>query len=170
MIADILECDKCGGFVTEVWALDHGSVSDRACLSKSCVNCGKYFFPENQQKEVSLVSRLSECVICSKEYLVNDGGYSWYCSEKCKGIDDQALMRKRFDLYVSHEQDKNGCLNWRGPVFQSGMPKLVVCKFSKLAHRVSYALMYGHITSKVHIVQSCRNKLCVNAEHLKRKE
>jgi hypothetical protein len=72
--------------------------------------------------------------------------------------------KKRFSRsFVVHS---NGCWNWKGPqnckkygtFFYSGK------RYS--AHRVSYLLRHGKIDPRLCIDHLCRNRLCINPDHL----
>lgn len=60
----------------------------------------------------------------------------------------------------------NGCWSWTGPVGHNGYGKCAINKKSKLAHRVFYQHFKGEIQSGNQIDHLCKNRLCVNPEHL----
>lgn len=68
--------------------------------------------------------------------------------------------------------DKTGeCWNWTGYVIKSGYGQIATRKRptasgTRLAHRVAYELEVGPIAEGMHLDHLCRNKICVNPEHL----
>lgn len=59
----------------------------------------------------------------------------------------------------------NGCLLWTG-AFKSGYGKLSIGGVGFMAHRVSYEWAKGRIPQGLFIDHLCRNRLCVNPDHL----
>jgi hypothetical protein len=67
--------------------------------------------------------------------------------------------------------DKNGpagCWVWTGYVVpRTGYGSFGAGKFgSRLAHRIAYAFVIGPIPEGLHLDHLCRNRVCVNPEHL----
>ena len=66
-----------------------------------------------------------------------------------------------------HEIDpSSGCWIWQGAVSSSGYGNRWVEGKTVLAHRFYYEELVGTIPSDLQIDHLCRNKLCVNPEHL----
>lgn len=70
-------------------------------------------------------------------------------------------------------KDENGCWVWQGAVFKKptgnyGMIRIGPAGGSKTykAHRISYEVFVGDIPKGLEIDHTCRNKLCINPEHL----
>jgi len=60
----------------------------------------------------------------------------------------------------------NGCWNWTGHVNAAGYGKLCIDYKMRRAHRVTYELFKGAIPSGLVIDHLCRNRKCVNPDHL----
>lgn len=80
--------------------------------------------------------------------------WTWYLS-----------IREKFSSLV--EPDHNtGCWEWRGNVNSCGYGTMRWMVDRLLAHRVSYELFSGPIPDGMHIDHLCRNRKCVNPNHL----
>jgi hypothetical protein len=84
-------------------------------------------------------------------------------------MDDAYLekAKKRFWAKVKKSDDPDGCWIWQGCV----VGEYGQFRFNgktALVNRVSWELLNGPIPSdpRTHILQRCKNKLCVNPEHL----
>jgi hypothetical protein len=64
--------------------------------------------------------------------------------------------------------DLDGCWNWIGSGGSGGYGSFCAKEFGGgvPAHRLSYRLTFGEIDSAAHVHHICRNKLCVNPDHL----
>lgn len=58
------------------------------------------------------------------------------------------------------------CWNWVGVKSTGGYGRLNIKGEMIQAHRISYEDKYGKILSKMEIDHLCRNRLCVNPDHL----
>jgi hypothetical protein len=66
-----------------------------------------------------------------------------------------------------YEIDKvTGCWNWTAGKFPSGYGALYVNGSNRPAHRVGYELVHGPIGEGFHLDHLCRNRGCVNPDHL----
>lgn len=61
---------------------------------------------------------------------------------------------------------ESGCLEWTGCLNSRGYGVIGADGTRQLAHRVSYELQVGPIPDGLQIDHVCRNKRCVNPEHL----
>jgi hypothetical protein len=60
-----------------------------------------------------------------------------------------------------------GCWLWRGTVMKIGYGAIRFGGRNRTAHRVSYELNVGPIPEGKQIDHACRNRLCVNPDHLR---
>jgi hypothetical protein len=59
------------------------------------------------------------------------------------------------------------CWNWVGTLMVTGYGGIRYHGKNRTAHRVSYELHYGPIPDGLQIDHACRNRLCVNPDHLR---
>lgn len=62
--------------------------------------------------------------------------------------------------------DSNGCWVWKGAKNLQGYGKISWKGKLHQAHRVSYKIFVGKISSGLHIDHLCRNPPCINPKHL----
>lgn len=74
-----------------------------------------------------------------------------------------ASLPMRMRQKISHE---DGCWPWIGRINNSGYSEVWYEGASCKAHRVIYALLIGPIPSGLQLDHLCRNRRCVNPEHL----
>ena len=60
----------------------------------------------------------------------------------------------------------NGCWIWTAQINAGGYGKFWIDGKSRFAHRVSYEMHIGAIPAGLHIDHLCRNRSCVNPDHL----
>lgn len=67
-------------------------------------------------------------------------------------------------------QRLEGCWTWQGPCSGNGRggnyPRMCLDGATVAVHRVVYTLVYGYIPPRKQIDHKCRNRMCVNPEHL----
>lgn len=83
-----------------------------------------------------------------------------------KPTHNKSLLRKII-LNTSFNKD-TGCIEWTGATNGHGYGRIcgVDGKKFKPAHRYIYEKLYGELDKNLHIDHLCRNKKCVNPEHL----
>lgn len=62
--------------------------------------------------------------------------------------------------------DINNCWNWTGKISKNGYAHLMSLGKTYLAHRISYELFKGSIDKGLVIDHLCRNRKCINPDHL----
>lgn len=71
------------------------------------------------------------------------------------------------DLSVGAGLDSDGdCWIWQGPVTSHGYGSEMTANVREYAHRLSYETFIGQIPTGMNIDHTCRNRLCVNPDHL----
>lgn len=75
------------------------------------------------------------------------------------------LTVDRFWASVS-ENSCTGCSDWRGTVGSHGYGQFGDRGRHFLAHRWSYEYLVGPIPAGLHLDHLCRNRICINPEHL----
>jgi len=71
----------------------------------------------------------------------------------------------RFLSKIDH-QTNNGCWEWKGNKYPKGYGQFWLNGTTKPAHRYSYELFKENIPDGLTIDHLCRNRVCVNPEHL----
>lgn len=61
---------------------------------------------------------------------------------------------------------ETGCWEWTASQTPGGYASFPVPGLASTAHRAAYLLMAGPIPAGLHLDHICRNKLCVNPDHL----
>ena len=83
-------------------------------------------------------------------------------------------MDEPFRLYGNPEKSfwqkvekTDGCWDWSGAIDSGGYGHQRVSGVLKSAHRFSYELHFGEVPDGMHVDHVCRNRKCVNPEHLR---
>ncbi len=81
------------------------------------------------------------------------------------GIEIDAAMRERFVAKIDPTGNR-GCWEWTASLSPKGYGKFRAGKKTMQAHRVSFALAGNTVPEGLQIDHVCRNRKCVNPEHL----
>lgn len=77
--------------------------------------------------------------------------------------------KEKIDKYVVIDDD-TGCWNWSGKLNQDGYGRLTINRSDErkdwLAHRFVYTFYRGDIEGEMTLDHICRNRRCVNPDHL----
>lgn len=71
------------------------------------------------------------------------------------------------DRFWSHVDKSGDCWPWTGRIDGTGYGKVAWFGKARLAHRVAYEVTRGPIPAGMHIDHICRNRRCVNPDHLR---
>ena len=80
------------------------------------------------------------------------------------GGPETAALPDRFWSKVS--KDPDGCWRWTGAKHRKGYGKVRIRGRECIAHRVAFELSGGVIPAGLQLDHLCRNRACVNPEHL----
>lgn len=91
-----------------------------------------------------------------------------FCDFRCHNQFKSGRGADVRDLLMSHvDKQEHGCWVWTGYVDKkTGYARFNYPGRSILAHRTSYELFKGPIPDGLHIDHLCRNRRCVNPDHL----
>lgn len=78
----------------------------------------------------------------------------------------RGTLEERFWAKVQLPTEPDGCLIWSASKCHLGYGRMSVAGRSAKAHRVSYELLVGPIPEGLVIDHLCRNRACVNPNHL----
>ena len=76
------------------------------------------------------------------------------------------LPKKLKDRFWAKVEKGKGCWEWVGAIVPDGYGSFWVGDRNTSAHRVSYAIKHGGIPENATIDHLCRNRKCVNPDHL----
>lgn len=63
-------------------------------------------------------------------------------------------------------EDEGGCHTWTGPLDRDGYGMFYLRRKNRRAHRVAWYDMHGEIPGGLVVNHICKNRACVNAQHL----
>ena len=76
----------------------------------------------------------------------------------------ELAVARRFASKIERQPD--GCWRWTDALTPAGYGRLLANGKTLLAHRISYELLNGPIPLGFEIDHLCRNRACVNPDHL----
>jgi hypothetical protein len=79
-------------------------------------------------------------------------------------LQDPAAIAERFEAKTRRADD--GCHEWLGYVGKTGYGRVKAEGRMWMAHRVAYIIAHGRIPDGMELDHLCRNRSCVNADHL----
>jgi hypothetical protein len=72
--------------------------------------------------------------------------------------------RYSVDSFFAKTKQVGDCLEWQGSRYKNGYGKLG--RVGIVAHRIAYELTRGKVPTNMCLDHLCKNRLCVNPEHL----
>lgn len=72
----------------------------------------------------------------------------------------------RFEKFISKDQS-TGCWNWDGCLNQKGYDMFNINNHAYMSHRVAYTKFKNKIAAGKVLDHKCRNRKCVNPDHLR---
>jgi len=82
-------------------------------------------------------------------------------------MDKRDFSEKAIARFHSNTRARaDGCVEWARARTGRGYGQLTICGRHALAHRVSYAIAYGHLPDEASVLHACDNTSCVNPAHL----
>jgi len=123
-----------------------------------CPECGAFL--RNDRMRVELCSPCEE----KHEQEMRD---AWEDTKEPLPVADRRITAKVVRLFWS-KITRNGrgeCWLWTGALC-NGNPELASPGYTLMARRVSYELHHGPLIRSVRVVPICKNRRCVNPEHL----
>lgn len=109
------------------------------------------------------------CPVCDKEFKTYPSINSITCSQTCS-------IEKRYkqnfeERFWSKVEKTDSCWLWKGAIGKKGYGRLTLTRTKgihqyPLAHRIAFILVKGNIPEKLTIDHLCRNRACVNPDHL----
>ena len=125
----------------------NSSTESPALIERSCAHCSATFY--------AYLSKVKD-------------GRARFCSRQCAYASKQsAPLMDRFLAKI--EKQPNGCWKWTACTRKDGYGQLSCGPASDghiLAHRASYELHKGPIPEGLDLDHLCRNRWCVNPDHL----
>ena len=115
-----------------------------------------------------------KCTVCNiekpatKEYFYRVSSASSELRGKCKSCASPGARKrnKPEDILTRYSVDENGCWNYTMGKDSFGYGRFYIQQRSYPAHRIMYELKVGLIGPGLVLDHLCRNKSCINPEHL----
>lgn len=82
-------------------------------------------------------------------------------------VDAPGLIgKRRTTQLLGHVIQESGCWDWVGTLQRNGYAAITNRSKKHMVHRYYYEFYRGPIPNGLHIDHLCRNRICVNPEHL----
>lgn len=124
-----------------------------------------------------------QCSVCGKFFLrhvtaerkrIRRGGFGPFCSRRCVGMGTQKMlgMKRKINadrrFWEKVERGADGeCWVWLGATSSRDGAGVVQRDGKRVfAHRVAWELLKGNLQPGNQLRRTCKNKLCVNPEHM----
>jgi len=79
---------------------------------------------------------------------------------------ERTMQKRTAQIRQRSKVVESGCWEWQGALTPDGYGHVAWLDISQLAHRCSYTLLVGPIPEGLQIDHMCRNRKCVNPDHL----
>ena len=76
------------------------------------------------------------------------------------------LLQRFFNKIETADHNDDECWYWMSSINKKGYGNFWINGTSKIAHRISYELFRGKIPQNLQVDHLCRNRRCVNPQHL----
>jgi len=85
---------------------------------------------------------------------------------------EDLIYRNQQKILMHSRKTENGCILWEGQISNSGFGKVLLKEedgTNKMhsVHRASYILFKNQLSKDDIVIQTCKNRLCINPNHLK---
>lgn len=158
----LYKCKTCGAEFLD-WDSQRGTSTycSKECYAESLKNK----VPHNKGKTNHISKPCPVCgeLITGEPSKVNRRKF---CSQKCAGIDNrQAKDIKEYLLKRVTKAPGKDCWFWNGSL-NGGYGRSNINGKQQYAHRLSYEAFVGPIPEGMYLDHLCRNRSCINPEHL----
>jgi hypothetical protein len=156
----IYVCPACGSRFLQ-WP---SQVKERAFCSKECYSksmIGKE--PHNKGKRTVIEKACAWCnkMMSGEPSKINK---KKFCSKACFGNSIKGSLEQALKRYIVDEE--TGCWLWTGGT-RGGYGRLKLADYGMMeAHRASYEFHKGKIPEGLQLDHLCRNRSCINPDHL----